>query len=40
MKFETVRIIDFLGDVLICRHLEILLPWRRDVTTLLSIIEL
>ena len=32
MKFETVRI-HFLGDVLICRHPDILLPWQRDVTT-------
>ena len=32
MKFETVRI-HFFGDVLICRHPEILLPWQRDVTT-------
>ena len=31
MKFETVRI-HFFGDVLICRHPEILLPWQRDVT--------
>ena len=31
MKFETVRI-HFLGNVWICRHPEILLPWQRDVT--------
>ena len=24
--------IHFLGDVLICRHPEIVLPWQRDVT--------
>ena len=28
---KTVRI-HFLGDVLICRHPEIVLPWQRDVT--------
>ena len=32
MKFETV-LIHFLSDVLVCCHLEILLPWQRDVTT-------
>ena len=32
MKFEVVQI-DFLRDVLICCHPEILLPWQRDVTT-------
>ena len=31
MKFETVQI-NFLRDVLICCHPEILLPWQRDVS--------
>ena len=30
MLFETGQI-HFLSDVLICRHVEILLPWQRDV---------
>ena len=31
-KFETVRI-HFVSEFSVCCHLDILLPWKRDVTT-------